>query len=721
VTVEGRKKAHPTREGAEVRRGGSCTRLDEWIEALPGVGPKTGALFRSRGFERVRDLLWLLPARYEDRRFDQHIRAMVPGQRVQGKAAVKATRLRYAAKVGRWIYEVTLNDTTGELTAKWFLRSKARRPSFRVGQGMAFAGRLREFMGHLEIYHPDVEIVDPSGQCLKRFGRILPVYPRVEGIHGKTLQRIMRAALACADSMGDPLPFEIRMQHMFPALDDALKLVHVPEDIEDASVLGTTSYLPFRRLVFDEFFCLQMAMHLRRRAHQKSLANPFAIPAGVLDRWKEELPFRLTLEQEKVVEEIREDLGQSCPMSRLLHGEVGSGKTILALLAAAIVGLHGKQTVFLVPTELLAFQVERMAADLREILNLRPLRLSGGVPDRARKEVLKKIERGEVNLVIGTHAVLEKEVTFSGVGLVVVDEQHRFGVMQKATLQDKAHWPHILIMSATPIPRTLALTLYGDLEMSTLRHPLPGRRSVSTVAVPPEERQMVYDAVGKEIEEGGSVYWVVPRIGMGEGRGLKNVEEIFRELTSGVFPGVAIACIHSNVPSDEKQEILEGFQKGEYRILIATTVVEVGLDAPEATLIVVEHPELYGLAQLHQLRGRVGRGSRPGGCYLILSEMSTPLAQERLEIFQRTRDGFRLAEEDLRLRGPGEFMGTRQSGVSGFRIADISSHREVLEQARLEVVRLLQEDPDFQRPEHHRFLQYLKEYYGPQLALSRVY
>jgi ATP-dependent DNA helicase RecG len=428
----------------------------------------------------------------------------------------------------------------------------------------------------------------------------------------------------------------------------------------------------------------------------------------------------LTLEQEKVLEMVRKDLERSYPMSRLLHGEVGSGKTILALLASAIVAFHGKQTVFLAPTELLAFQLERMSQELEEILNLRPACLTGGMPQRLRKELLERIKSGEANLILGTHAVLQKDVVFSGVGMVVVDEQHRFGVIQKATVQDKAHWPHMLVMSATPIPRALALSMYGDLDISTLRHALPGRSTVSTVLVPSENRQLVYTAVRREIEEGGSVYWVAPRIDAQGVEDMHSVEELFRHLAMEVFPDVTIASIHGNVPSDEKQKILEGFKEGLYKVLVATTVVEVGLDVPEATIIVVEHPECYGLAQLHQLRGRIGRGSRPGYCYLMVSKIATPLAQRRLEIFQNTKDGFCLAEEDLRLRGPGEFLGTRQSGIPALRIGDFFSHHEVLEQAQQEVNCLLQEDPHFQSPEYRLLLHTIQEHYGQRLALSQI-
>ena len=717
------EKKRPFLEGKpdELDTPDSCHVLDQPVEILCGVGPRFGAILRDKGYGDVKDLLWLLPVRYEDRRFVQHIRTMAPGVNVQGIATVKSMRLRYVPRVSRWIYEVVLEDGTGDITAKWFLGSRKRRPVFRIGQRLAFTGRLAEFQGRRELHHPDVETMDPKGKALTRFGMILPIYPKIEGIPGPVLRKVIRAALHGVDGLLDPLPMKIRIRCGFPSLSDALMEVHIPQGAEDVSTLGTLSYPPLHRLIFDEFFMLQMALRLKRRTQRNTTARSFPMRTELLAQWKERLPFHLTQEQENVLEEIRKDLERSYPMNRLLHGEVGSGKTVLALLAAAIVALHGKQTVFLVPTEVLVFQLERIVAQLRDALNLRPVSFKGGMPERMRRGLLKKIESGEATLILGTHAVLQKDVAFPCVGLIVVDEQHRFGVMQKAALQHKAHWPHVLVMSATPIPRTLALTVYGDLDVSTLRLPLPGRKQVATVVVPCENRYWVYAAVRREVESGGSVYWIVPRIDTSETEGMKNLETLFRELSGDVFPDLTIASIHGDMPSDEKQRIMGAFQKGTYNILVATTLVEVGLDMPDATLIIVEHPECFGLAQLHQLRGRIGRGTRPGYCYLMLNTRSTPLAQKRLEIFQNTHDGFDLAEKDLQLRGPGEFLGTRQTGFSGLRTGDFLSHHEVLEEAHREVNCILQEDPYLQMPEHQLMALTIHRQYGELLSLSHTY
>jgi len=486
--------------------------------------------------------------------------------------------------------------------------------------------------------------------------------------------------------------------HALPPLAEALRRVHVPGEGDDPVELTRRRTAAWRRLVFGELFTFQVGMALRRRRHRGGSAPGCSGRGEGLRRFLDGLPFALTGAQERVIEELRRDLAGSAPANRLVQGDVGSGKTVVALAAACLVAEAGHQTALMVPTELLAEQHSRTVERVLEPAGLSVALLTGSLRRRAREGVLRGLLAGSVDLVVGTHALVQEGVAFRSLGLAVVDEQHRFGVRQRLSLREKGRDPHVVVMTATPIPRSLSLTLYGDLDVSVIDELPPGRGAVRTLVVRDSDRGSVYEAARRDLLDGAQAFFVYPAVEETEDGGLRAATEMAERLRDGPLAGLEVGLVHGRLPPDQRDEVMAGFVAGEVRALVATTVVEVGVDVPAATVMVVEHAERFGLAQLHQLRGRIGRGGdgRPATCYLVAAEETTEAADDRLSVLASTDDGFAIADADLLQRGPGEFVGTRQSGLPHFEVADLLRDGEVLRAARQAAFDLVREDPELE-------------------------
>ena len=665
---------------------------------LKGVGPQRATLLAERGIETVADLLGYFPFRYEDRiRFTQ-IREIQPGlvctvraEVVQG-SVVRFTRGRGA------MFHLSVRDDTGVLHARFFHggylegRFKPKQPL--VLHGKVDVDPYRP--GRLEMINPEVEVLgNSSGEAADstEVGRIVPIYEAIGGLTSRALRRFLYAALAqVAAQVPDPLPAQIRGRLGFPARGEALTYVHFPPreaNIEDLNTFRTPAH---QRLIFDEFFFYQLGVTLRRREHQQETGIAFRVREDrVRDALKRILPFKPTVAQKRVLAEIAGDLERPIPMQRLLEGDVGSGKTLVAFEAATIVIENDYQAVLMAPTEILAVQHFLTARRIFAPAGYGVELLISGMKRGEKTAALKRVESGEAQFVVGTHALIEDPVAFARLGLVIVDEQHRFGVMQRKRLIEKGASPHLLVMTATPIPRTLALTLFGDLDLSVIDEMPPGRTPVETRWTSEEQLAGAWEILRREITKGCQAYVIYPVIEESK-QELKAATAEYERLAKHVFPELRVGLLHGRLPSEEKEAVMERFRRGEIQVLVATTVIEVGVDVPNATVMVIEHADRFGLAQLHQLRGRIGRGWAKSFCVLVAPKDLAGEARERIETMVATANGFEISEKDLKLRGPGEFFGTRQHGDVGFHMANPLRDREILELARREAFALV-EDP----------------------------
>jgi ATP-dependent DNA helicase RecG len=671
--------------------------LDQRVTELRGVGPVLAAHLARVGATTVRDLLLHLPRGCEDRRSPVPIEhAVLAGGR--SFVEVEVVALDRVGRGWRATPRAIVSDGATEAALLCFGRpflGRVLQPGrrFRVW-GTFKPGRLGPESSDFEL---ESASVPPAS-----FGRLLPVYPLTEGLGQAAVRRAVRAALAAAlPSLEDALPAGLRAARGLPTTAAALRAMHDPAEPGEAEA-GR------RALAWEELFWFELSL-MRRRLPRTATRAPRAIDTGLRGAALGRLPFKLTADQEAVLAEIEADLGAPWPMARLLQGDVGSGKTLVALLSALLAIAAGDQAAFAAPTELLARQHAENAARLLEPVGIRVAFLSGAVAGEPRQLLLAALAAGEVDILFGTHALFSGDVAFRRLGLVVVDEQHKFGVRQRMAMLAKGNAPDLLLMTATPIPRTLALTAFGDLDVSTIRTMPPGRLPVVTHLARQANAEKVYQRVREELERGRQAYFVYPLIGAsGAGDGpdreasaaLKDAESAFRRLRDEVYPGLEVALIHSRIPEDEKVRAMAGFAAGRVRVLAATSVVEVGVDVANAACMVVEHAERFGLSTLHQLRGRVGRGAAQSYAFLVYGDDLTPEGVERLKIMKETTDGFAIAERDLRLRGPGELLGVRQSGFLRFRIADLARDADLLASARDEARRILAEDPGFLRPEN---------------------
>ena len=690
------------------------------VEEVKGVGPKTYRLLKKKGIETVEDALFNLPIRYEDRRQLRKISQMSPGEWVTGVAHVLAAEEVIYPRSRRKVLEVLLGDGTGFLTAKWFQGWDFIKGRLKRGDKVVFSGEIKGYFQQREIHHPDIEVLEGATDSI-HFGRIVPIYSQTEGLRQRRIRGIMyRVVTEYGPKVKSPLPPEVERRCRLVSFGRAIQEVHFPSDSRYLPELQSGTSPFHRRLAFEELFLLELALALRRRGVEERPGVAFRTEGlKLLGALLRALPFRLTRAQERVLEEIKADMARPHPMNRLLQGDVGSGKTVVALAASLIAIENGYQAAIMAPTEILAEQHYATVKELLGDLEVRTALLTSKVKGAEREAIYEGIASGEIQLLVGTHALIQEGVTFRALGFAVVDEQHRFGVMQRARLYRKGSDPDLLVMTATPIPRTLAMTLYGDMEVSVLDEMPPGRGPITTKVFREAQREEAYRVLAEEVSRGHQAYVVYPLVEESEQLDLRNATEGAEKLARR-FPQWRVGLIHGRVRSEEKEAVMQAFKAGEIQVLVATTVVEVGIDVPNATVMLVEEAQRFGLAQLHQLRGRIGRGPNPSFCLLVTKRGLTEEAFRRLKVMEETRDGFRIAEEDLALRGPGDILGVRQWGIPKFRVAELPRDLRLLMEARREAFRLVEEDPDLQRPQHRALREAVLQRWSDRLDLARI-
>jgi len=677
------------------------------IQYVKGVGPRLAEKLAVRGIRTAQDALYFFPKGYEDRRRVVPIRDLSAGMTVPIRGKILSVQGSGRGYRGPRTLEVVITDGTGRIAAKWFRFHPSLVDRFRVGETVTLCGTVRIFRFFPEMHHPEIlpgeESTDPV-----HFGRIVPVYPEVEGIPSRVIRKIQWEVVTHhANREAECFPSWVLEKAGVPPLHESLPAIHFPRDDADAARFREFSSPQQRRLVFGELFALQWALAGRRAGMERESAVPLPWDRDIVGEIRKRLPFELTGAQRRVVNEILKDMGKPHPMHRLLQGDVGSGKTIVAWIAAMVAWRHGVQVAVMAPTEILAEQHYRRFSSLSAGLAARVDLLSAALPPKDREAARKRIRAGETDIAIGTHALIQESVEFRNLALGVIDEQHRFGVLQRAALRRKAATaPHLLVMTATPIPRTLAITLYGDLDVSVIDEMPGGRVPIRTRIVREKERRKVFEVMRRELDQGGRAYVVLPLVEESEKLALRDATRTADRIREA-FQDVEVGLLHGRMKSEEKESAMRRFKEGVLRILVSTTVVEVGIDVPEATMIVIEHAERFGLSQLHQLRGRVGRGSRASSCFLMVGNAQGEEAAARLAIMEQTTDGFRLAEEDLRIRGPGDFAGVRQSGIPDLVFADLVRDAGVLRLAKEVAEELHRRDPALSAHEHEGIRRFL--------------
>ena len=671
--------------------------LDHAIETLPGIGPRTGAALRERGYQTIGDLLWLMPRRYDDQRYPTPIYQLQMGEYAVVEGKVRATR-RFPR--GRHMgFEARLegDEAPGEgssyqeLKVVWFRAVPGLSQRFEVGASVRVAGRVNEYRGLATMAHPEVLAEGAAGG-------IEPRYPEIPGVRRKTLRRAVRAAVdRAAHEVPDLIPEELRAEVGVGAIGEALSSIHVPTPAVLDRDLGG-SHPAQHRLALEELVLWEIALRLRRALERGGTAQPFA-PEPAVSTASAAFPFELTTAQRAAVTALSSSLNRAEPMRRLLQGDVGCGKTAVALVACAQVAAGGAQVAFLAPTELLADQHAATLQPTAEKLGLRLGVFTGALSGDRRRAMLDRMATGAVDVVVGTHALLSGEIRFANLGLAVVDEQHRFGVAQRLRLsaRDSTQRPHLLVMTATPIPRSLALVLYAGLDLTTIDAKPPGRLAPTTRMLPHKNRQKVLRQLERALEADGRAYVVCPAISSSDE--LIGVDRTYAEMKQHFGPDV-VGQIHGRLSGDERRGLMRDFVDGALKVLVGTTVLEVGVDVQAANIIVVEQADRFGLAQLHQLRGRVGRAGQRSACLLVHAEPLSSEAEARLQALCDSNDGFRLAETDLELRGPGHLFGHRQSGTSGLQFANLTKDGALLRRAGDLADRILRNDPDLSAPQH---------------------
>ena len=667
---------------------------------VKGVGPARAAMLEAKGLKVVEDLLTYAPFRYEDRTNVKPIRKLAPGEMATVIAEVRATKMPGFQRRRLGLFQLDVEDGSNAiLAAKWF-HGGYLADVFAVGQKVALFGKVEfdTYSGHLGMMHPEFEILsteeegDPSLDGSLHTGRIVPIYEAAGKVTTRALRTLLHRILGEIAPLSDPLPPHVLTQLKLPDRWTATRALHFPPPDSDLRLLNAFRSPAQFRMIFEEFFWLECGMELKRAKARIVPGIGFALTDRVRERIKQMLPFKPTGAQKRVLGEIARDMAEPHPMYRLLQGDVGSGKTLVAAEAAIIAVENGYQVAVLAPTEILAAQHFFYFKKLFQRLGYVTILLTGSSTAREKTQLKKLAAKGLSQIVVGTHALLEAGVEFSRLGLAIVDEQHRFGVEQRQALMEKGSHPDVLVMTATPIPRTLALTIYGDLDVSVIDEMPPGRKPIVTKHVAQDKVEQVYSFLKQQIDAGRQAYVVYPVIEESETQAMKAAEKMHQHLSLVVFPGARVGLLHGKLPSAEKESAMEKFQRGETQILVATTVIEVGVDVPNATVMVIEQAERFGLAQLHQLRGRVGRGAQQSYCILVTDKMGDT-ARERVRTLVESNDGFYIAEMDLKLRGPGEFFGTQQSGVPTLRIGNILRDADILEVARNEAASFVAHPP----------------------------
>jgi len=673
-------------------------RLDTLIQYCKGIGPKRAEMLKKIGISTVEDALSYFPWRYEDRGNLKKISRLTYGSYETVSGEVVSAEVVSTKRQRVKIFELLITDGSGMLIGSWFNQPFMQK-MFKPGQDVILSGIIKSNpykSGLPQIDNPDYEIMDENeADNLIHTGRTVPIYRTTAGISVRYLRSMMKSILdSCGPAVRDMLPKEITGKYGLMPVPEAFYEIHFPSQEKDLSLLNRGMSAAHRRLSFEELFALELGLALRKRGiatEKKGIG--FKPLNGLETALRKNLAFKLTNAQERVIKEIRRDMTDERPMNRLVQGDVGSGKTVVAMIASLLAVENGYQACIMAPTEILAEQHYKNIVAMARPLGVAVRSLTGSRKKKDKEAALVDIGSGAAQIVIGTHALIEAQVKFKRLGLAVIDEQHRFGVMQRSTLTAKGYEPDVLVMTATPIPRTLALTVYGDLDVSVIDEMPAGRKPIITRLFFESRRREAYQFIESELKKDRQAYVVYPLVEETEKSDLKAATEMAAHLQKDIFPDRKIGLLHGRMKAGEKEAVMASFQSGETKILVSTTVIEVGVDVANATVMVIEHPERFGLAQLHQLRGRVGRGVHQSFCVLMGPRMFAEEARERLNAFSRTNDGFKIAEEDLRLRGPGEFFGTRQSGLPDLRAANIIRDADLLEKAREEAFGLLQQDP----------------------------
>ncbi len=704
-------------------------RLDTPVQFLKGVGPGRGEILTKAGFEQAQDLLYHVPFRYEDRTNFKRIVDLRPDEHAVVHGEIFVSGVRTTARKRVRLFQAKIGDGSGFLLATFFnqpyledVLTKGRRV---IIYGVT---QFDDYTRGLSMVNPEYEFVEGEAESSIHTGRIVPMYRKIGQLTSKALRQIIHQALDdLEEEIPERLPPEVVKRHDFPGPRQAVEQIHFPpwpagsrqsSFLDDLNLFRTPVQ---QRLIFEEFFDFQMGLQLiRRDRHILRKERRIQTTSEIRETLKSVLPFRPTKAQVRVLKEIVDDLRNPEVMSRLLQGDVGSGKTIVALQAMVVVMQNGYQTVLMAPTEILAEQHFKTLTRLLKDTPFSTEFLTSRVKGAERKSALKRIRGGQAQLIVGTHALIEKGVEFDRLGLVVVDEQHRFGVMQRSALISKGSHPDVLVMTATPIPRSLALTVYGDLDVSIIDEMPPGRLPIQTLVNREKSRSRIYAGLKRQLNEGRQVYVVYPLIEESQKTDLKAASEMARHLQEDVFKDRRVGLLHGKLKAEAKENLMAEFAAGEIDLLVSTTVIEVGIDVPNATVMVIENAERFGLSQLHQLRGRIGRGKHASYCVLLVSGKATPEARERLEMMRRSNDGFQIAEKDLEIRGPGEFLGTRQSGIPHFRFGNIVRDQKLLQLARDAAQKHLAMLLASSGPAQEAIIQELKELWQHRYGLYNV-
>ena len=683
-------------------------KLDTPVQYVKGVGPQRAEQLAALGIETLDDLLNYFPRRFDLRKQSQPIASLLDGQdnaTVAGQVVTAGER-RFGR---RPFFECLLDDGSAEVTVRWF-HGGYLRDHIKPGLILAVSGKVSSYKNVLQFVNPTHQIIyDPAGTKLDR-DELLPVYPAAARLSSGVISQIIKNVLPQAIHLIRPwFEKEYLARRGLLSRPEAIPAMHRPEDREHWSQ-GR------RRLAYDECLLMQLGIAILRNRQISRPAHRLPGSEAIDRRIRRRFPFQLTDAQNRAVAEIARDLDRTRPMSRLLQGDVGSGKTVVALYAALLGVANRKQVAIMAPTEILATQhfnkIKEYLADSKVNVAL----LVGGQPAKRRRGVLSELESGRTHIVIGTHALLSEGVKFHELALVVVDEQHKFGVEQRSSIRGKGFAPHYLVMTATPIPRTLALTVFGDLDVSTIDELPPGRGKTQTRCIPRKKMPEVMKFVAEKLAAGQQAYFIYPLVSPSPKLQLTAAREAYDKLSAGPLGEFGVGLIHGQMPSEQKNAVMQDFREGKIKVLIASVVVEVGVDVAAANVMVVMHAERFGMAQLHQLRGRIGRGKDDATCILVASP-SNPLARRRLEVPTETRDGFKIAEEDLRIRGPGEFFGTRQHGLPELKVADLIEDFELLRMGRRDAFAIIDEDPDLAAPHHQQLRDMMMKFYGDRLNL----
>lgn len=687
---------------------------------MKGIGPVRAEMLAAKGLQTVADLLYYAPFRYEDRRNLKLISQLAPGEKAAVLAQVQSAKLSTFRRRAVALFEATLLDGgTGRLHARWF-HGERFADSLTEGVRVALFGKveLDRASGGLVMVQPEIEILvheDEEDETLHS-GRIVAVYEAAGKVSTRIFRQLLDRILKQVAMPEDAMPESVRAAANLIPLADAIRQLHSPAPDADLRLLNEFRSPAHYRLIFDEFFWLESGLALKKNKARLATGVSFQVTDHVRQQIRKMLPFKPTGAQRRAIQEIADDMKRPHPMNRLLQGDVGSGKTIVAAQAAAIAVENGYQVAVLAPTEILANQHFAYFKRLLSQLDYEVVTLTGSISVREKQQIKERIASGKVQVAVGTHALIQEDVTFRKLGLAIVDEQHRFGVLQRLSLIEKGAQPDVLVMTATPIPRTLSLTLYGDLDVSVIDELPPGRRPIVTRHVRESAIEKVYGFLAQQIKAGRQAYIVYPVVEESETAAVKAAEQMFLKLSEEVFPGVEVGLLHGKLSADTKDKAMRLFQTGQIKALVCTTVIEVGVDVPNASVIVVEQAERFGLAQLHQLRGRVGRGVHQSYCILVTGKMND-IARERIRTLVDSNDGFYIADMDMRLRGAGEFFGTKQSGVPGLRLADLMRDADVLEEARKQALRLIEEK---ETEELRAVVRYIQEHWQRRYGYVQV-